>query len=102
MEKTTTISIQFQYKPAGRARPFDYGQEENLRFQVPYGSPITTIPIPAVGDTVVVKLDEQRRAYKVLTRNFSYLEESRIGLEVSINLVVTDVDSDEMLARLKE
>jgi hypothetical protein len=58
-----------------------------------------------VGDTIslqdLVNPSGHRKAYKVLTRHFSYLE-SPPGMCVSIDVVVTDVGDDEMGARLKE
>jgi len=104
-ERKTSVGIQFQYKAANSVRPLDERQAEDLHFVVPYGTPIATVPIPAVGDTVsLVSLtdeDERRRAYKVLTRHFSYTESSA-GLYVFVNIVVTDTEQAEMLARLKE
>jgi len=100
----TRVSVQFQYMPSDRPRPFDYIQEEPLRFEVPYGTPIATIPIPAVGDTVGVSLETSGtpRDYKVLSRHFDYLHHPEVGLEITVNIVVTDVSDDEMLSRLKE
>jgi hypothetical protein len=102
----TRVAIQFQYKPSDVLRPFDYGQEEPLSFDVPYGTPIATIPIPAVGDTVRVRLEPpgtpSQQAYKVLTRHFQYFHHPDVGLEINVNIVVTDVSDDEMLARLKQ
>jgi len=102
-ERVISVSVRFQYKGPNAPRPEDYGQMANLTFDVPYGTPVTTVPIPSVGDTVVLKLASADRpgAYKVLTRNFGYLE-GEAGLFVSVNIVVTDVDPEEMSARLKE
>ncbi|MGA8220467.1 MAG: hypothetical protein WB780_02355 [Candidatus Acidiferrales bacterium] len=100
----TRVSVQFQHMPPGQPRPFDYIQEEPLRFEVPYGTPIATVPIPAVGDTVGVSLETSGgpRDYRVLTRHFEYLHHPDIGLEVIVNIVVTDVNDKEMLERLKQ
>ena len=101
-EPKTIVSVEFKYKAPGAARPYDYAQNEELRFEVPLGTPIATVPIPAVGDTVHITLDEKgANCYKVLTRHFSYTEATG-ALLVSINIVVTDVDADEMGARLKQ
>jgi len=102
-KKRTLIKVNFQYKPEGHSRPLDYIQEEPLRYEIPYGGPISTIPIPSVGDTVWVSLKEEggQEAYKVLTRHFDYTYHEQVGLEISVNIVVTDVSDDEMAARLK-
>jgi hypothetical protein len=56
------------------------------------------VPIPNVGDSVILKLSgDQNKSYKVLTRNFAYL-----AGWCMVNIVVTDISSDEMAARLKE
>jgi len=99
----TSVSIGFQYKSPTSSRPDDCTQMENLSFKVPYGTPIATVPIPAVGDTVYLRVEDPDRpgAYKVLTRHFSYTEVAG-ALLVAINIVVTDVEPGEMAARLKE
>ena len=90
--------IEFQYKPPGTARPNDYVQEENLVFENN-----AYLPIPEVGDTVFVTLTDRRKGFKVLTRHFSYVKTSQPdSCWCIVNIVVTDVDSDEMAARLKE
>jgi len=87
-----TYKIEFQYKPAGHARPLDVVQEVHI------GSDAGAfIPIPNVGDSVDCHLEEKNKAYKVLTRHFSYLDDF-----CSVNIVVTDMASDEMATRLKE
>jgi len=91
-------SIQFQYKPKDAARPGDWTQNEDLEHEP--GEPIM---LPAVGDTVVCTLTaDGPKMYKVLTRNFSYLTSRDVGACCAINIVVTDVGKDEMLARTKE
>lgn len=77
-------------------------QMEELSFTVPYGTPIATVPIPAVGDSVTLRLKDSDRAgaYKVLTRHFNYTEGAP-GLFVTINIVVTDLNPEEYAARLK-
>lgn len=99
----TSVSVHFQHKPLTSGRPVDGHQKESLSFTVPYGMPIVTVPIPAVGDTVLLKLDDpdRPRAYKVLTRHFAYTQ-IESGLFVAINIVVTDVEPGEMATRLKE
>jgi len=99
-EKKTWVSITFQYKPEDRKRPLDFVQEEEMSFEAPYGESIAALPIPAVGDSVNLKLEENR-LYKVLTRHFTYLS-SEVGLSVSINIVVTLLEEDEYLARIKQ
>jgi len=94
-----TYSIQYQYKNPKRSRPGDYAQVEDLNPE-----PGEQLVIPNVGDTVILCLtSEGRKMYKVLTRNFSYLiaEEPPVRA-CSINIVVTDVDDEEVGARLKE
>ncbi|WP_433973623.1 hypothetical protein [Tunturiibacter lichenicola] len=99
-EKMTWVSITYQYKPDDRKRPFDFVQEEELSFEAPYGDSVAALPIPAVGDSVSLKLEENR-LYKVLTRHFTYLS-SEVGLSINVNIVVTDLEEDEYLARLKQ
>lgn len=103
-EPKTRIGVQFQYKASGAKRPYDGGQEESLNFEIPAGVPPAML-IPDVGDTVVLadlaEPSGHRKAYIVLTRNFSYLE-STLGMHIAINIVVTDVDDGEMAGRLKE
>lgn len=98
------LGIQFQYKDSASARPYDGRQVEDLNFEVPAGAP-PAILVPNTGDTIslkdLVNPDGHQKAYKVLTRHFSY-SESTLGMYISVNVVVTDVDGDEMAARLKE
>ena len=90
--------LQFQYKAAERSRPEDYGQVEDIRMEVG-----EFFVLPLVGDTVVLTLTEEdsQTMYKVLTRNFSYYVHDSHS-SCLINIVVTDVDSKEKSARIKE
>ena len=98
----TWVSIFFQYKGKNKLRPSNFVQEDKLQFEAPYGESIAALPIPAVGDSVSLHLEgEGRNSYKVLTRHFAYLK-TEVGLQVTINIVVVDIDDDEMAARLKE
>ena len=54
--------------------------------------------LPNVGDTVAYMEGEKNVARKVLTRHFSLSYPENLY----VNIVVTDVDEDEMSARLKE
>jgi hypothetical protein len=99
-ERSTQVTVTFQYKGPTDTRPWDEGQVADLTFKVPYGTPVVTVPIPAVGDSVSLELQKNRISYKVLTRHFSY-DEVEDNLLIAINIVVTDIDRDEMLARLK-
>lgn len=83
--------IEFQYKPEGRERPYEEVQEERLVFE--HGE---FFPIPDVGDSVEYTEDGTTVARKVLSRHFGYL-----GDWCAVTLVVTDIDEDEMAARLK-
>jgi hypothetical protein len=88
-------TIQYQYKAPGEARPQDYGQEEELKF-----NDGEFFPIPAVGDSVTVRLGKEGKpkCFKVVSRHFSYVDK----LSHSINIVVTDLDDDEYAARVKD
>ena len=85
--------IEFQYRKTGSARPDDYVQEEGIASEEG-----DYIPIPDVGDSVILRLEgDGNKAYKVLTRNFSYMSGWCM-----VNIVVTDISDNEMAARLKE
>lgn len=86
--------IEFQYKPQGAARPYDEVQEEHI-----FSDTGGYIPIPDVGDSVSYG-KEGRRAYKVVSRHFSYV--SLVEDWCVVNIVVTDISDEEMAARLKE
>jgi len=75
-----------QYMPKGRTRPRNAMQDDELQF--PLG-------LPNVGDTVDYKEDGQIVTRKVLTRHFS-------ATGPYVNIVVTDLEPDEMAARIKE
>ncbi len=101
-DQKTWVSITFQYKHLNQLRPVDAVQEEELSFEAPYGDSIAALPIPSVGDSVVLTLNsDKRNAYKVLTRQFTFLK-SDLGLNLNVNIVVTDLDEDEYLARIKQ
>jgi hypothetical protein len=84
--------IEFQYKAVGDARPEDAVQDEEILFE---GG--EAIPVPNVGDSVSYKYSGTQRAFKVISRHFSYLSNWCV-----VNIVVTDMPSEEMAARLKE
>lgn len=84
--------VNFQYKAVGAARPEDCVQDEEIIFEKG-----ENVPIPAVGDSVIYTYGGKQTAGKVVSRHFTYLS----GY-CCVNLVVTDIPSDEMLARLKE
>jgi len=87
-----TFKIEFQYKHEGAVRPEDVVQDDPIRFESG-----EFCPLPAVGDTVTYAYGGQSVARKVLTRHFAFLNDW-----CCVNLVVTDVPSGEMSARLKE
>jgi hypothetical protein len=90
--------IEFQYMRDGFSRPVDEVQEEDLGSET--GG---YLPIPAVGDTVACKLQGRMRAFKVLTRHFTYVQSDDPQLSLCcVNIVVNDVEEGEMRARLKE
>ncbi|MEJ7862393.1 MAG: hypothetical protein WKF90_12250 [Pyrinomonadaceae bacterium] len=84
--------VEFQYKEAGRSRPEDVVQDEEFIFE--NGE---SIPIPNVGDSVSYRYNEKISVFKVESRHFSYLS----GWCV-VNVVVTDISSEEVQARLNE
>lgn len=87
-------TLQYQYKGPDDARPQDYGQQDDLTIRD--GEPFV---VPNVGDGVTVMLSaaDKVRAYKVVSRLFSYG-----GGWCHINIVVTDMDGDEYAAFVKE
>lgn len=104
VEPKTRLSVLFQYKGPASSRPLDQTQEEDFNFEIPCNVPPPALFIPDVGDAVILTSltsGEGRAAYKVLSRTFSY-QESPLGLYVYVNIVVTDIDDDEMNARLKQ
>ncbi len=84
--------VEFQHKSEGHTRPGDEVQDEQILFEDG-----EFIPIPDVGDSVSLEWGDHVRAFKVLTRHFSYLS----GWCV-VNIVVSDLPDSEMDARLKE
>ena len=81
--------VYFQYKPTGHKRPYDEMQDEELELQC---------ELPNVGGTVAYMEGDKIVARKVLTRHFSVTHPNNLY----VNIVVTDVDNEEMGARLKE
>ena len=84
--------IEFQYKGSDSSRPEDVVQDEEIFFEKG-----EFVPIPDVGDSVSYLYGEKVEAFKVISRHFSYQNKWCI-----VNIVVTDITSDEMAARLKE
>jgi hypothetical protein len=84
--------VEFQYKSPDSSRPYDEVQDEEILFE--HGE---AIPIPNIGDSVTYLEGGNTVAYKVLSRHFSYLNNWCV-----VNIVVTDISSDEMASRLKE
>ena len=92
-------SVQFQVKEPQRQRPYD---ESDFSFQVDDAG---SLCLPGVGDSVAYTQDgtETVVARKVLTRHFSYVDmEAPKEPFLCINIVVQDLSSEEMAARLKE
>jgi len=87
-------SLQYQYKGPGDQRPQDYVQQDVLTLNAG-----DAVVIPNVGDSVELMLTRPNEVdvYKVVSRDFSY-----VGDWCSINIVVTDLDVNDSLARLKE
>jgi hypothetical protein len=84
--------IEFQYKEPGRSRPFDEVQDEQIVFEKG-----EAIPVPNVGDSVSYLHGDDMRAFKVMSRHFSYMNNLCV-----VNIVVTDISDEEMGQRLKE
>lgn len=83
--------IEFQYKSKNSASPDDAVQVESIEFE--HGE---AIPIPNVGDSVSYEVAGVLRAFKIISRHFSYYN----GW-CDVNIVVSDIASNEMAARLK-
>jgi hypothetical protein len=83
--------LEFQYKSEDSERPEDCVQDE--QFISENGE---YFPIPDVGDSVAYKYGEKMKAFKVLTRDFSYIDDL-----CCINIVVTDISEEELSSRLK-
>ena len=84
--------IEFQYKPKNSSRPLDVIQEVPIESDEGY-----YVPTPSVGDSVIIDLEGKPKAYKVLTRHFYYTRDF-----CTVNIAVTDLDPNEMAARIKE
>jgi hypothetical protein len=97
----TSVSITYQYLPKDSLRPLDFVQEQELTFEAPFGESIAALPIPAVGDSVVIRLTDEASVFKVITRHFTYLT-SDVGMSLNVNIVVTELDDHEYLARIKQ
>jgi hypothetical protein len=83
--------LSFQYKSKDSDRPRDEQlQDEEIILSEP-------LWIPNVGDSISCSCEDERKAFKVLTRHFSYSTENII-----VNIVVTDIDSEEMSSRINE
>ena len=87
-------SLQYQYKAPDDQRPQDYVQQDVLTLNAG-----DAVVIPNVGDSVTLMLTRPNKVdcYKVVSRDFSY-----VGDWCSINIVVTDLDINDSLARRKE
>ena len=96
-KKQVKYSFSFHYKGKGDPRP----QEEQLHDAT---MPETTEPfsLSAVGDTVCFTSAGKMKMFKVLTRDFTYIEDHS-GMIVGVHafIVVTDVTTAEKLARVK-
>ena len=99
----TRVSVQFQYRGPNDSKPCDWTQEERLQFEVPDGTSVGSLPIPAVGDTVSLTLTEPGKQldYLVLSRHYRYAETS-FGLLMSVDFVVTDAAQQEIPASAAE
>ena len=84
--------IEFQYKAPSNERPEDCVQDEVILFEKG-----ESIPIPNVGDSVSYLYGGKTKVFKALTRHFSYL-----GNVCVVNIVVSDIASKEINARLKD
>ena len=88
-------SIQFQYLKNGESRPEDLIQDDDLYFnenEYPF--------IPNVGDSVCYQIQGKTECRKVLSKHFTYWPNEKQS--ISVNIVVTDIDTDDMAKRLKE
>ena len=88
-------TIHFQYKGKDDERPDDYAlnDEEILEEEG------RTIPIPNVGDSVLINSGGEPKIFKVLTKLFSYHPNNNF---CGINIVVTDISDKERKALIKE
>ena len=95
MDETYKYSIQFQYLKNGESRPEDLTQDDDLHFnenEYPF--------IPNIGDSVCYKIQGKTECRKVLSKHFTYWPNDKQS--ISVNIVVTDIDADDMAKRLKE
>jgi len=95
MTEEYKYAIQFQYLKDGADRPEDTIQDDELYFnenEYPF--------IPNVGDSVNYKINGKMICRKVLTKHFIYWSNDKHP--ISVNIVVTDIDADDMGKRLKE
>ena len=83
--------LDFQYKGKGADRPRD---EQLQNEEIILNEPLW---IPNVGDSISCSSGDERKAFKVITRHFSYFAET-----VYVNIVVTDIDSSEMSSRINQ
>ena len=94
--------VEFYYKGPKDARPDDACQAGQITFE---SGEFT--PIPAVGDVLYCRLraDGTSGYFKVLYRTFLYTddndEKSNKMILCVVSIVVTDVSSEEMRARIK-
>ena len=84
--------IEFQYKSPKSSRPQQEPQDEPI--EIEDGK---FFPIPDVGDSVGYLFGGKKQDFKVVSRHFTYKRNS-----CCIHIVVSDISSEEMLARLKE
>ena len=95
MEKEYKYIVQFQYLKNGEKKPEDLIQDDDLSFtenEYPF--------IPNVGDSVCYKIQGITECRKVLSKHFTYWSNDK--KTISVNIVVTDIESDDMDKRLKE
>ena len=95
MDEVYKYSVQFQYFKSGASRPEDLIQDDDLYFnenEYPF--------IPNVGDSVCYQIQGKTECRKVLSKHFTYWQNEKQS--ISVNIVVTDIDADDMATRLKE
>ena len=85
-----TYKINFQYKPEGHLKPHNTSQDQELIFNGEY------IPIPNVSDIVSYSFDNERKTFKVLSRNFSYRLDPNGDDFCLIDIIVTDISPDKI------
>ena len=95
MNEAYKYSVQCQYLKSSESRPEDLIQDDDLYFnenEYPF--------IPNVGDSVCYKIQGKTACKKVLSKHFTYWSNDKQS--ISVNIVVTDIDADDMAKRLKE